>query len=93
MLKFNVDARFDIDILNGITGAVARNDKGQFIAACNSIKYVHDALSDEAHEMKQGLQLAQSLGCSRIIISSDDHDVDKDKPKSGLRVKETGLLH
>jgi hypothetical protein len=90
MLKFNVDSRFDIDTLKGITGAVARNDKGQFIATC---KYVHGALSAEAHKMKQWLQLAKSLGCNRIIVSSDNHVVDKDKPKPGLHVKETGLLH
>jgi hypothetical protein len=83
MLKNNVDSRFEIDTLKGITAAVARNDKGQFIAACML----------KAHDIKQGLQLAKSLGWNGIIISSDNHVVDKVKPKPGLHVKETGLLH
>ena len=75
-VKINVDAGFDIDNLKGTTGAVARNHKGQFIAACNSkIEYVHDALSAEVYALKQGLQLAESLGCNRVIINSDNHDV------------------
>jgi hypothetical protein len=90
MLKNNVDSRFEIDTLKGITAAVARNDKGQFIAAC---KYAHDVLLAKAHDIKQGLQLAKSLGWNGIIISSDNHVVDKVKSKPGLHVKETGLLH
>jgi hypothetical protein len=92
VLKFNVDARSDIDTPKGNTGGVARNHKGQFIAACNSIDYVHDALSAEAQKTKQGLQLAKSLGCNRIIINSDNHEVDKVKPKPGFHVKRNGFI-
>jgi hypothetical protein len=41
---------------------------------------------------KQGLQLAKSLGCNRIIIKSDNHDVDKIKPKPWLHVKRNGFI-
>lgn len=71
-VKINVDASFDADTLKGTTGAVIRDSKGGFIAAANSkIDVVFDALSAEAYAIKHGLSLAQTVGCNRIIISSD----------------------
>jgi hypothetical protein len=52
--------------------------KGNFIAACNTkLEFVLDALSAEAHALKHGLILAETVGCHRIIISSDCSDVIK----------------
>lgn len=49
-----------------------RDSKGDFIAAANTrIDVVMDALSAEAYAMKEGLKLAQTIGCNRIILSSD----------------------
>jgi ribonuclease HI len=71
-VKINVDASFDADTLKGTTGVVIRDSKGGFIAAANSkIEVALDALSAEAHAIKHGLSLGQSIGCNRIIISSD----------------------
>jgi hypothetical protein len=77
-VKVNVDASFDADQLRGTTGAVIRDWKGNFVAACNTkLDFVIDALSAEAHALKQGLILAETMGCNRIIISSDCSDVIK----------------
>jgi ribonuclease HI len=77
-VKVNVDASFDADQLRGTTGAVIRDCKGNFVAACNTkLEFVLDVLSAEAHALKQGLILVQTMGCNRIIISSDCSDVIK----------------
>jgi ribonuclease HI len=75
-VRVDVDASFDEDNLKGTTGAVIRDSKGQFVAACNTrIEHVLDALSAEAQALKQGLNLAQSHGCNRVIIKSDCMEV------------------
>jgi hypothetical protein len=57
-LKINVDASFDADVLRGITGAVINGSFGNFVVARNSnVEHVHDAMSAQAHAMKQGLIL------------------------------------
>jgi ribonuclease HI len=77
-VKVNVDASFDEDQLRGTTGAVIRDCKGNFVAACNTkLDFVLDALSAEAHALKQGLILAETMGCNRIIMSSDSSEVIK----------------
>jgi ribonuclease HI len=71
-----VDASFDADNLRGTTGAVVGDYKGHFIAASNTkLDHVLDALSAEVQALKQGLILAQSIGCNRIIITSDCMEV------------------
>jgi hypothetical protein len=66
-VKVNVDASFDEDQLRGTTGAVIRDCKGNFVAACNTkLDFVLDALSAEAHALKQGLILAETMGCHLI---------------------------
>jgi ribonuclease HI len=75
-VKLNVDASFDADDLRGATGAVLRDSNGLFIAASTSkLESVHDVLSAEIHALKQGLILAQIIGCNRIICCSDNMDV------------------
>jgi ribonuclease HI len=74
--KLNVDASFDDDDLRGATGAVIRDCNGLFIAVRTSkLESVHDVLSAEIHALKQGLILAQIIGCNRIVCCSDNMDV------------------
>lgn len=74
--KINVDASFDEDSLRGTTGAVIRDSSGFFIAAGNTkLESVQDTLSAEAHALTQGLILEKTMGCNRIIISSDCMEV------------------
>ena len=71
-----MDASFDADDLRGTTGAVLRDCHGSFIAASsNKLDFVLDAMSAEIAALKQGLQLALSVGCNRIICCSDNMDV------------------
>jgi ribonuclease HI len=75
-VKVNVDASFDADDLRGATGAVIRDCHGAFLAASRGrLEFVHDAMTAEVHALKQGLLLAQSLGCNRVICCSDNLDV------------------
>jgi hypothetical protein len=70
-LKINGDASFDADELKGATGAVIRDCTGRFIAAGNTkLDFVQDVLLPESHAIKQGLLLAQIIGCNRIILTS-----------------------
>ena len=55
-VKINVDASFDPDMLRGTTGAVIRDKKGKFIAACNAcLDMVQDVLSAKALALKHSL--------------------------------------
>lgn len=65
-----------MDALRGTTGAVIRDSGGNFIVASNTrIDHAHDAITAEAMALKQGLLLAQSMGCNRLIINSDCMEV------------------
>jgi hypothetical protein len=70
-VRVNVDPSFDVGLLRGITGAVIRDNNGGFLAAAANAKleHVQDAMSAESHAIKQGLILAQPMGCNRIILS------------------------
>jgi ribonuclease HI len=71
-LKLNVDASFHEDMAAGATGAVIRDYQGQFVvASTNYIPYVSSASMAEAIAMKEGMLLANRLGCSSIIAESD----------------------
>ena len=88
-VKINVDASFDPDILRGTTGAVIRDKKGKFIAACNAcLDMVQDVLSAEALALKHGLFLAESMGCNRVAVSSDNSELieimKNERPPTGI---------
>jgi hypothetical protein len=74
-LKLNVDAGFDLDQLTDTTWAVIWDSHGNFVAASNDIlDYVHDAMA-EAYALRNGIYLALSLGCSRVIVNSNCMDI------------------
>lgn len=67
----NIDAAFDSDSGTGATGAVIRDHTGGFIAAAeNFLEHVADAPMAEAYALKEGLMLAQQIGCNRVIFQS-----------------------
>ncbi|KAI5016861.1 hypothetical protein ZWY2020_037239 [Hordeum vulgare] len=75
-MKLNVDARFDQDLLEGSVRAVIRDQSGQFIAAANErIDICFDSITAEALAVRFGLNLARTVGCSRIVVSSDNLDI------------------
>ena len=61
---------------SGISGAVIRDLGGVFIVASHSfIPHVLDVASSEAAALRDGLLLAQQIGCNRIEIQSDCMEV------------------
>jgi ribonuclease HI len=72
VLKLNTDASFYADSCAGSAGAIIRDYEGSFVAAsCRPLSYVASATMAEAIAMKEGLELAQNLGCNRLIAESD----------------------
>jgi ribonuclease HI len=71
----NTDASFHADSCAGLAGAIIQDYKGSFIAAsCLSISYVSSTAMAEAIAMKEGLELAQNLGCNSLIAELDSTD-------------------
>ena len=63
----NVDAGFNEISGLGSTGAVIRDSTGGFIVASHSyIPHVVDAAMAEAAALRDGILLAQQIGCSCV---------------------------
>jgi ribonuclease HI len=74
--KLNVDASFYVETFTGATGAVIRDDHGGFVAGSScGIPSISDAATAEALALRNGLQLAGQLGCTKIIVNSDCMEV------------------
>jgi len=71
-LLINVDGSFREQYGDGGTGVVIRDSDGSFIAGSYTYReHVVDAPMAEAMALKEGLLLAQHIGCSGFIIHSD----------------------
>ncbi|OEL14975.1 hypothetical protein BAE44_0024010 [Dichanthelium oligosanthes] len=58
--------------MRGSTGAVIRDDHGNFVAASSYfIDFALDASTTEAISLRNGLYLANEMGCNKLIIQSD----------------------
>ena len=72
VIKLNVDVAFDQDTGTGGTGAVLRDEAGFFVAAsCSDIPFVEDAATAEARGLRDGLLLANEVGCNKIYVEAD----------------------
>ena len=81
----NVDASYNQDRGIGSTGAVIRDFSGSFIAAAaRFIEHVQDAPMAEAMALKEGLLLAQQIGCNRLMIQSDCLEVVETMKQDGI---------
>jgi ribonuclease HI len=68
----NVDAAFDTDTGSGSTRVIIRDERGQSVAAGQRFfPHVIDAPMVEAYAPKEGLMLAQHIGCNQFIIQTD----------------------
>ena len=75
-IKLNVGASFVADEGSGATAAVLRDEKGRFIAAqCKFIQFAADVVTTEAMAMRDGLNLANTLGFNRVEAESDSLSV------------------
>jgi ribonuclease HI len=71
-IKLNVDASFHVDRKAGATTAVLRDHQGRFVAAAGKfIPHVTSIAMAEVMAMKDGLNFANQIGCSRIEVESD----------------------
>ena len=72
IVKVNVDATFHPDMQSGATGAVTRDDKGNFLAAANwFLPHVNNVDCAELSAIRNGLYLAANVGGNRVIVESE----------------------
>ena len=64
-LKLNVDASFDSDRGTGTTGAIIRDAHGFFVAGRNCVLNFAEACA-----LRDGMSLAEAMGCDRLIVHS-----------------------
>uniref|UniRef100_A0A8R7R7J1 RNase H type-1 domain-containing protein n=1 Tax=Triticum urartu TaxID=4572 RepID=A0A8R7R7J1_TRIUA len=58
--------------MNGVVGAVLRDDKGGFLAASNEkLEHVSNAASTEAYALRHGLLLAHQMGVNKLVVEAD----------------------
>ena len=75
-VKINVDGSFHSDVCAGAAGVVARDYEDRFIAARSLyMQNIASATAAEAIAMREGLALANNLGCINIVAESDSTDV------------------
>jgi len=68
----NVDADFDENGGYNSVGSIIRDCSSGVLAAAHSfVPHLVDAPMVQAYALKEGLMLAQHIGCNRIIIQSD----------------------
>ena len=74
--KVKVNVTFDESVVCVSVGTIIRNSVGVAIAASHSyIPHLVDASMAEAYALKEGLMLAQFIGCNRLIVQSDCMEV------------------
>jgi ribonuclease HI len=87
----NVDGAFDETKGPRGSAAVIRDTGGAFIAAARSfIPHVLDALSAEAAALRDGLLLAQQIGCNCVEIQSDCMEVVQTMHDGGFSATAVG---
>ena len=63
-------------VVRGGSGAILRDASGSFIAAsCSDIRFVEDAATAEARGLRDGLILANDMGCNKLVIEADCMEV------------------
>jgi ribonuclease HI len=72
MVKINTDAAVDLAARTASTGCIIRDSQGQFLAACRvEIDGVIDVTTAEAQAVRDGLRLAERIGCNKVKVESD----------------------
>jgi ribonuclease HI len=71
-VKLNTDAAVDLATRRASTGCIIRDSQGQFLAACRvEIEGVIDVTTAEAQAVRDGLRLAERIGCNNLIVETD----------------------
>ena len=75
-VKLNLDANFDQDLIKGASRLVCCDSSSNFLAVANSkIDVFMDVLSAEAMTFRWALSLAQTVGCNKLLINSENLEV------------------
>jgi ribonuclease HI len=75
-VKVNTNAAMNLESRVGATGCIIRDSSGQFLAACRvQIDGVLDVATTEAQALRDGLRLAERIGCNNIYIETDSLEV------------------
>ena len=84
-VKLNTDAAFDAQCYSRGSGAIIRDDHGDFIAASNRmIRHIYEAATTEALALCDGLDLATRTGCNKLIVLLDFLEVIKAMQEGGF---------
>jgi ribonuclease HI len=84
----NIDGSYHENKGEGSMGAVIRNSAGTFVAAAHSfIPHALDAATSEAAALRDGLLLAQLIGCTRVEIQSDSVEVVQTMIEGGFSAR------
>jgi hypothetical protein len=74
--KLNVDAAYDESSGRGATGAIIRDSRGNFFAACCSFcEDAVDVAAMEASALLAGLRLAEQFGTQTLVVECDSMEV------------------
>jgi ribonuclease HI len=75
-VKLNTDAAVNLDSRKASTGCIIRYSSGQFLVACRiPIEGVIVVATAEAQALRDGLRLAERIGCNNIYIESGSLEV------------------
>ena len=89
----NVDAAFNEENGCGSVGAIIRDCSGGALAAAHSfVPHLIDAPMAEAYALKEGLMLAQYIGCNRLIVQSDCMEVVQTMENGGFSATSAATL-
>ncbi|XP_066392735.1 uncharacterized protein [Miscanthus floridulus] len=93
-LMINVDASYNEAKGAGSTGTVIRDAAGGFIvAAHNYIPHVVDTPMAEAFALRDGLLLAQQIGCTRVEIQADCLEVATTMKEGGFSATAAAAIY
>jgi ribonuclease HI len=93
-LLLNVDASYTPELGSGGTGAIIRDSTGSFLGARVSyLESMSDAITAEVTALREGLALAQTMGCNRIRIQSDCLEVVQTMRQGGFTATISGPIY
>ena len=90
----NVDASYNPDRGMGSTGAVIRDHTGSFvIAGARFFENILDAPVAETLALREGIILAQQIGCSKLLIQSDCSEVVETMKQGGFSATASAAIY
>jgi len=90
----NIDVAFEEDGGCRSVGSIISDSSGGVLAAAHSfVPHLVDAPMAEAYALKEGLMLAQHIGCNRLIIQSDCIEVIQIMKEGGFSANSAAAIY